>query len=108
MTSGDGAVSLRSKSKRWLPETLVTMPTNVDNATPTVSPNPADNTVQVTIKNGKYHLRVLNTVGQTIFEQNTEGSLSVDVSKWTNGIYLFEVTDKATNKRQRSKIVVQH
>jgi Secretion system C-terminal sorting domain len=73
-----------------------------------LSPNPASETVKLDIESGNYTLKVSNTVGQTIFAQNTEGSLSVDVSKWTNGIYLFEVTDKATNKRQRSKIVVQH
>jgi Secretion system C-terminal sorting domain len=73
-----------------------------------IYPNPANETVKLDIESGNYTLKVLNTVGQTIFAQNTEGSLSVDVSKWTNGIYLFEVTDKATNKRQRSKIVVQH
>jgi Secretion system C-terminal sorting domain len=73
-----------------------------------IYPNPANETVQLKTESGNYTLKVSNTVGQTIFSQNTEGSLSVDVSTWTNGIYLFEVTDKATNKRQRSKIVVQH
>ena len=73
-----------------------------------IHPNPASETVNVEIQNGDYHLRVLNTVGQTIFAQNTEGPLSVNVATWTNGIYLFELTDKATNKRQRSKVVVQH
>jgi hypothetical protein len=79
-----------------------------ENETFSIYPNPANETVKLDIENGNYTLKVSNTVGQTIFAQNTEGSLSVDVSKWTNGIYLFEVTDKATNKRQRSKIVVQH
>ncbi len=71
-------------------------------------PNPANETVKLDIEGGDYHLRVLNTVGQTIFTQNTEGPLSVNVATWTNGIYLFELTDKATNKQQRSKIIVQH
>jgi Secretion system C-terminal sorting domain len=73
-----------------------------------IYPNPANETVKLDIERGDYHLRVLNTVGQTIFAQNTEGSLSVNIATWTNGIYLFEVTNKGTNKRQRSKIVVQH
>jgi Secretion system C-terminal sorting domain len=74
----------------------------------TIYPNPANETVKLDADNGNYTLKVLNTVGQTIFTQNTEGSLSLDVSTWTNGIYLFEVTNKATNKQQRSKIVIQH
>jgi hypothetical protein len=74
----------------------------------TIYPNPANETVKLDIESGNYTLKVLNTVGQTIFEQNTEGSLSVNTATWTNGIYLFEVTNKATNERQRSKIVVQH
>jgi hypothetical protein len=73
-----------------------------------IYPNPANETVKLDIESGDYHLRVLNTVGQTIFEQNTEGVTSVNVATWTNGIYLFELTDKATNKQQRSKIIVQH
>jgi hypothetical protein len=108
MAQGAEAVTLRSSNNYWVPESLVGMPKAVDNEQLVLSPNPANNTVKLDIKSGNYHLRVLNTVGQTIFEQNTEGSLSVDVSTWTNGIYLFEVTNKATNKRQRSKIVVQH
>ena len=101
-------IALRSASKNdgWLPETIVGY-VKSDNEW-TISPNPADNTVQLTAKSGNYHLRVSNAVGQTIFAQNTEGSLSVNVATWTNGIYLFELTDKATNKQQRSKIVVQH
>jgi Secretion system C-terminal sorting domain len=73
-----------------------------------IFPNPANESVQLVMDNGNYHLRVLNTVGQTIFDKNTEGSLSVDVSTWTNGMYLFEVTDKVTKKQQRRKIIVQH
>ncbi len=82
--------------------------TKADNDNLKIYPNPATETVKLDIEVGNYTLKVLNTVGQTIFEQNTEGSLSVNVATWTNGIYLFEVTNKATNKRQRSKIVVQH
>jgi hypothetical protein len=74
----------------------------------TIYPNPANETVKLDIESGNYTLKVLNTVGQTIFAQNTDGSLSVNTATWTNGIYLFEVTNKATNKQQRSKIVVQH
>lgn len=73
-----------------------------------VYPNPAKETVNLNLDNGNYQLRVSNTLGKVIFEQNTEGVLSINVSTWTNGIYLFEVTDKTTNKQQRSKIVVQH
>jgi hypothetical protein len=71
-------------------------------------PNPADNTVQMTLARGDYYLSVTNALGKVILGQNTEGVLSVNTTTWTNGIYLFEVTDKATNKRQHSKIVVQH
>jgi hypothetical protein len=79
-----------------------------DEKTFAIYPNPANETVKLDIESGNYTLKVINTVGQTIFAQNTEGSLSVNVSTWTNGVYLFEVTNKATNKQQRSKIVVQH
>jgi hypothetical protein len=82
--------------------------TKADNDKFTIYPNPASETVKLDIDNGNYVLKVLNTVGQTIFAQNTEGSLSVDVSTWTNGIYLFELTNKTTNKQQRNKVVVQH
>ena len=108
MATGEQRVAMRSKSNRWLPKTLVKMPTNVEKSDVFASPNPANDAVQLTVKSGNYHLRVSNAVGQTIFTQNTEGPLSVNVVTWTNGIYLFELTDKVTNKQQRSKIVVQH
>ena len=73
-----------------------------------IYPNPANETVNLEMDKGTYYLRVSNAVGQTIFQQNTEGATSINVATWTNGIYLFELTDKATNKQQRSKIVVQH
>ena len=101
-------VGTRSSNDGWLPESLVETSREIAENQMIVSPNPANNAVQIELKKGNYTLRVSNTVGQTIFEQNTEGVLSVNVSTWTNGIYLFEVTDKATNKAQRSKIVVQH
>jgi hypothetical protein len=101
-------VDIRSTSnKGWLPETLVEVPKDITDEL-MISPNPANTIVEMKLKSGKYQLQVLNTIGQSIFEKYTEGSLSVDVSTWTNGIYLFEITDKATNKRQQSKIVVQH
>ncbi len=101
-------IALRSAAKDdgWLPETIVGYVKSDDEWT--LSPNPTNDAVQLTIKNGNYHLRVSNAIGQTILAQNTEGPLSVNVATWTNGIYLFELTDKATNKQQRSKIVVQH
>ena len=107
MTRAEG-VTTRSNTNYWLPETLVKTPIKVENNELIVSPNPANDAVQLTIKSGNYHLRVSNAVGQTIFQQNTEGATSINVATWTNGIYLFELTDKATNKQQRSKIVVQH
>ena len=108
MVMGEGSVAMRSKSNNWLPETLVEMPQKPKEKVSVFFPNPANDMVQMTIKTGNYHLRVSNAIGQTIFAQNTEGVLSVNVAAWTNGIYLFELTDKATNKRQRNKIVVQH
>jgi hypothetical protein len=101
-------VGTRSSNDGWLPESLVETPREIADNQMIVSPNPANNAVQIELKKGNYTLRVANTIGQVIFEQNTEGVLSVNVSTWTNGIYLFEVMDKATKKPQRTKIVVQH
>jgi Secretion system C-terminal sorting domain len=106
MTLKIGA-SLRS-SQGWLPESLVEQPNEIAENQIILSPNPASTFVQMTLKSSDYRVNVLNAVGQTIFEQNTEGVLSVNVSTWTNGIYLFEITDNATHKQQRSKIMVKH
>jgi hypothetical protein len=108
MALGSNGVTIRSKSNGWLPETLVEVPKKIDNTQFMVYPNPANTFVQMELKKGNYNLRVSSAIGQTIFAQNTEGVLSVNVSTWTNGIYLFELTDKTTNKRQHSKIVIQH
>jgi hypothetical protein len=118
-TTGIGIVCLMSNNsnKQASANTRTAEETDVQLANPVstghktgsfIYPNPAKETVNLNLENGNYQLRVSNTIGQVIFEQNTEGVLSVNVSTWTNGIYLFEVTDKATNKQQRSKIVVQH
>lgn len=80
MTRGSEGVTTRSKSNYWLPETLVKIPINVEKSEQFVSPNPANDAVQLTVKSGNYHLRVSNTVGQTIFAQNTEGVFSINVA----------------------------
>jgi hypothetical protein len=101
-------VGTRSASDGWLPESRVDVLQDFENSPLVMYPNPADNTVQMTLARGDYYLSVTNALGKVILGQNTEGVLSVNTTTWTNGIYLFEVTDKATNKRQHSKIVVQH
>jgi hypothetical protein len=66
-------VGTRSASDGWLPESRVDVLQNFDSTPLVMFPNPADNTVQMTLSTGDYYLSITNALGKVIFGQNTEG-----------------------------------
>ena len=104
-----GAIQLRSskKTRGWLPETIVGYAKPKTDVF-TIQPNPTNEQFEVMLSSGDYELRIFDAVGKLIFEQNTEGSLKVNVKNWQNGIYIISLLDKATKAKSHKKVVVQH
>jgi len=62
-----------------------------------VHPNPASENVSFYLESGNaYQLKVLNTLGQRVFEQDCEGVQKIDVSEWTKGVYYYVVGSRGT------------
>ena len=76
-----------------------------------VSPNPANNIMNIAVnqeKNADWIIRILNTLGQTVFDQNGSNNknLSVSVENFQNGLYMIEY--QTQGKKEVKKILVQH
>lgn len=59
-----------------------------------VYPNPANKRVYLKVKTEKNHMvYVVDITGRTVFESDlpTSGNISIDVSNWPRGLYLFNI-----------------
>ena len=71
-----------------------------------VYPNPATDYVQVIGLNGMQRVEILNTLGQTVFAQDTKANvLNINVQNFEKGTYFVKVT--ANGKVNTQKIVVK-
>ena len=64
-----------------------------------IYPNPCVNNVQVTLTKDMKDIRIYNVTGQTLFEAKdvSKGTLNIDVSNFSNGIYFITLTDENYN-----------
>ena len=87
--------------KEILPAGMASVPTN----TFSIYPNPSSGKVTVCCKDvqASSHLRVLNTLGQTVLESDLTNAVNVsfDLSQQSKGIYVFELTNDRGVTRQR-------
>ena len=74
----------------------------------TIQPNPTNEAFDVTLSSGDYELHVFDAIGRLVFEQNTEGSVKVDVRNWQNGLYIISLLDRTTKVKSHNKVIVQH
>ena len=73
-----------------------------------VYPNPATDQISVFLsKNGRYQLSVYSLQGQKIIDQPFINQVSLDVSEWDTGLYIFRITDKSGEVEIVNKVSVQ-
>lgn len=77
----------------------------------TVSPNPAKDKINVSINaeiDAQWTIRVLNSIGQTVFARHGQNNRSVEIDSrnFENGLYFVEY--QAEGERKVEKIMVQH
>jgi hypothetical protein len=88
----------------WQP--AVTTGINEATANPIISvyPNPTEGVFNVDFKNAT-SIKVLNTLGAVIYEEKveqlTEGTKSIDLSNFTNGIYFINVSDGTNSSNHK-------
>ena len=73
--------------------------TNVENYTPTdiisLYPNPSNNIVNILSSNNIENIKVINTIGQTVFEKNIGSNYTqINTSDFNSGIYFIQVKCK--------------
>lgn len=76
-----------------------------------VSPNPAKDKIYVAINpatEGEWSIRIMNNIGQVVFNQNGQynNRVEVDAKSFENGLYLVEY--QAQGERRIEKVIVQH
>ena len=62
-----------------------------------VYPNPVKELLYVSF-GSPIHIRVVNNIGQQVWQQNSDGTATIKTSNWAAGIYLVEIDDGATVK----------
>jgi hypothetical protein len=76
-----------------------------------ISPNPANNDINVAILNpteNEWSLQLVNTIGQAVYRQKGQYSqtINIDLSKLQNGFYLMEY--QTAGARHVEKVLIQH
>jgi hypothetical protein len=73
---------------------------SVDNNLFNLYPNPAQESVTLSSNSVISNIKVLDLFGRTVLEQNIQNKQSVqfDLAKYSNGLYLIEVTSENTTK----------
>ncbi len=61
-----------------------------------IYPNPVTNNLTITGLNGQSNLKIVNSIGQMMRQQNTSANaLNLDVSTLKEGVYILSITDDA-------------
>lgn len=71
---------------------------------PSIYPNPTHNLLNVIVKDGGIRNQVLvtNTIGQEVFsKQFSEGTFSLDIEGFTNGLYFVRITNENGSTTQK-------
>lgn len=55
----------------------------------------------------EYHLEILNAAGQVILSQTLRGDLTLDVSSWPRGLYLFQIHGSRPDASTTRKLIVE-
>jgi sugar lactone lactonase YvrE len=103
----DNSVSLTTKANTKITEGAK----NVQSQTINISPNPANNNINVLINtqtDNDWHIQVVNTLGQTVFKKQGHAKqlIHIDASNFQNGVYIVDY--QSSGERKTQKIVVQH
>lgn len=112
-TKGTVASTLTPAATNWLKGVSViwhpAVTTGIDEANsvnPLISvyPNPTEGVFNVDFKNAT-NIKVLNTLGSIVYEEKieqlTEGTKSIDLSNFTNGIYFINVSNGTNSSNHK-------
>jgi hypothetical protein len=70
-------------------------------------PNPAKTNLTITTTNGQKTITVYNNMGVKVYSYLTDGTLTIDVSSWSSGVYLTEIYDTNTNKKETNTFIIE-
>lgn len=72
-----------------------------------ISPNPANNKVNITLFEGESTVKIYNNLGQIVYnEQTSNEQLTIDTDKFADGNYFVQIVNN--NQRVIEKIIIKH
>jgi len=73
-----------------------------------IFPNPTNGKFTIALSQANFRLRIYNSIGEVLLEESSvRGSMSLDLSNWSKGVYFVEAFDRSTEKKFQEKLVVQ-
>lgn len=70
-------------------------------------PNPAYNQLTIQDFGNNQLLTIYNNMGQLVYSQTQSNLVNINVSTWAKGLYLIELSDANTNKKETYKFIVE-
>ncbi len=79
-----------------------------ENRSMEIFPNPNDGKFTIALSQADFRLRIYNSIGEILLEESSmRGSMNLDLSNWSKGVYFVEAFDRSTEKKFLEKLIVQ-
>lgn len=73
-----------------------------------IYPVPAKNTLHVKlIDGGMYNAQITNTLGQVVWQDNVDSSISINLAGMSSGVYYFNFISKSSGDKMVQKFVIE-
>jgi hypothetical protein len=72
-----------------------------------IYPNPAVDELNIELDEEPQFISIHNSLGQLVYSQTHDGSIKINVSNWSKGVYFVELRNTKTSAKQSQKIIVE-
>lgn len=72
-----------------------------------IYPNPAINELNIELDEESQMISIHNSLGQLVYSQTHDGSIKINVSNWSKGVYFVELRNTKTGTKQSQKVIVE-
>ncbi len=72
-----------------------------------IYPNPAIHELNIELDEEPQLISIHNSLGQLVYSQTHDGSIKINVSNWSKGVYFVELRNTKTGTKQSQKVIVE-
>ena len=72
-----------------------------------IYPNPAIHELNIELEEEPQLISIHNSLGQLVYKQTHDGSIKINVSNWSRGVYFIELRNTKTGAKQSQKIIIE-